>query len=54
MSSDSIIRIRTTLDNELDRVEELIKGFKFQEAAGYLSRAEDVFEQLQAIVDRSN
>lgn len=54
MNSESIANVRIALDNELDRVEELIKSFKYQEAAECLSRVEEVFEQLQAIVDLSN
>jgi len=44
VSKDSIVHIRATLDNELSRVEELIRTLKFQESAEYLSRAEEIFE----------
>ena len=51
MSNESVANTRTALDSELDRVEELIKSFKYQEAAECLSRAEEVFERLQVVVD---
>ena len=51
MSSESVANIRTALDSELDKVEELIKSFKYQEAAECLSGAEEIFERLQVAVD---
>lgn len=51
MSSENVANVRIALDSELDGVEELIKSFKYQEAAECLSGAEEIFERLQVVVD---
>ena len=50
----NIAGIRSTLDDQLTRVEEFIKSFKYQEAETNLSKAEEIFEQLQIVLNPSN
>lgn len=54
MNHPHIADVRSALDSHLDRVDNLIKGLKIQEAEANLVEAEGVLEQLQTMLDPSN
>lgn len=54
MNTADITKIRSTLDGQLDKVDELIKSLKYQEAETNLTEVEEIFEQLQAMLNTGN
>ena len=49
-----IVTVRATLDDQLDEVDALIKSLKYQEAEAGLSRARQLFKQLQPMLNPQN
>lgn len=54
MNTANIANIRSALDNQLNKVDELIKSLKYQEAEQNLAEAEEIFEQLQTMLNPGN
>ena len=54
MSGKDVAEIREKLDSELNRIANLVKSLKFQEADEGITIVEELFEQLEKAVDPSN
>lgn len=54
INTANIADSRSTLDRQLDRVDKLIQSLRYQEAEANLAKAEEVFEELQTMLNPRN
>jgi len=54
MGTADIANTRSTLDKQLDKVDRLIEGLKYQEANANLAKAEEIFQELQTMLNPAN